>query len=360
MTTPTSRLSRISVLREYLTLARIQGAAVTALTPILGALAVHPRVDWGWLGVLWLIGLSFHLFGFILNEVVDVGIDAIVPAKQGKPLVKGSVARWKALTLALFQIPLIVFLGVFFFGADSLSLAVLFSSILLATAYDLWGKRFPLSPVLADGALAFSLGLLCLYGALVVQLKAERVTDLPALKLPLLVASLTSLQVMFNNGVEGGLKDLEYDLLCGARTTAGWFGAILREGNELSIPPALKAYSLALKGLAAFLLTLPLFLHWLPYRGRELILTSIALTGLLIMIFASMAAFLWGQSSFHFDRLKRLFLKHEVLTYSAVPVLFWFHTGAARGVLMLVFPIAWYITCNLILYGRPLELHWSN
>ncbi len=355
MATSRSEAKGINMLREYLTLARIQTAAVMATAPIWGALAIYPQIGWGWLAALFVIGLSAHIYGFVLNEVVDVEVDAQAAALREKPLVRESIRRSRALVIALSQIPLMIFLGILFFGANGLSLTFLSLFILLASVYDLRGKRFPISPILGDIVLGVSVGLLCLYGAAVAPLKFEGQLSLAASPLAFVLAGLATLQVIFNNGVEGGIKDLDHDFICGACTTANWLGANLTGTNGLVIPWALKLYSLGSKGLLPLVLALALSLHWLPYRGWELAITIVALIGLNILIFATLVRFLPSQSVFDREKLKRLFSYHEILTYAAAPVLLWFYIGTGRASVLLLLPIIWFIGCNLVLYGKPLQ-----
>lgn len=317
-------------------------------------MTVYPQVGLSCLKVLFIIGLSAHVYGFVLNEVVDVKVDAKASALSEKPLVKESIGRGRALAVAVFQIPFLVLLGILFFGADAVSLTILFSSILLATVYDLKGKRFPFCPILADIVLGLSISLLYLYGVVVVQLDVNQCLDLAALNLPLLLACPPGLHLIFMNSVTGGLKDLDHDLLGGAQTTVNWLGANLTGANQLYIPRALKIYALGLEGLWLLLLALPVPLGWLFYTAAELTTTVIVLIGLSVVVFATVARCLRSWSTFDRERLKRLFFQHEILAYWAFPILLWFYLGAARASAMMLLPVIWYVACNLALYGRPL------
>ena len=60
---------------EYLRLIRPQGAAATAAVVIIGSLLMMEQLNMLHLFILFIIGVLGHIFGFVLNEYVDIEVD---------------------------------------------------------------------------------------------------------------------------------------------------------------------------------------------------------------------------------------------------------------------------------------------
>lgn len=73
------------MLREYLKLARSFNAGLTALAPVLGAVAMQ-QFELFHLFLLFLIGFFGHSFGFTLNDILDLKIDQTSKEIQDMPL----------------------------------------------------------------------------------------------------------------------------------------------------------------------------------------------------------------------------------------------------------------------------------
>ena len=81
-----------TTLFEYLRLLRLQTGAATASAPLIGGLVLGQR-DILHLVVLFLIGICYHIFGFVLNEYKDVEFDKQAIDLKEKQLVSGSITR---------------------------------------------------------------------------------------------------------------------------------------------------------------------------------------------------------------------------------------------------------------------------
>ena len=89
----------MSTIGEYLKVARLHSAVLTGVTPVLGAIVTgcyEPIV----LVTLYIIGVCTHIFGFTLNEYLDVDIDSRSEELKNKPLVKGTISKEGALAFA--------------------------------------------------------------------------------------------------------------------------------------------------------------------------------------------------------------------------------------------------------------------
>jgi len=221
---------------------RFSTLGFTGLLPLVGMASVAP----GWDGArgAWLlaIALSFHVFAYMLNDVVDLWVDRTEPLRADSPLVRGAISRAHALALALAQPPLALFCAQAA-GASLAAIGWLVLAFAAMAAYDLWGKRCPW-PLLTDAVQSVGWCALLAAGAAFDGASPGAATGW--------IAAYVFLCVMLVNGVHGALRDLANDQARGARTTAAWFGARAGVGTAVHVPPALTAYALALQaGLAA-------------------------------------------------------------------------------------------------------------
>lgn len=167
----------------------------------------------GTLALVVAVGLAFHLYAYVLNDVVDLPIDRTEPRRATFPLVTGRVGRGAALAVALACIPLGLGLASFFGAARSVAaLGVAYAAM---AVYDVWGKRSAV-PLLTDLVQGVSWAALLWWGALTVG-------D-PTLATMWLAAGTVAF-ILLANGVHGSLRDLANDARCGARSTALAFGS---------------------------------------------------------------------------------------------------------------------------------------
>jgi len=83
----------------YLQLFRLQTTATTALTPVIGALVLGQK-DIFHLFILFIIGCFYHIYGFVLNEYIDIDVD-----KKSKDLQKYHPDLYNELKLFYQQDP---------------------------------------------------------------------------------------------------------------------------------------------------------------------------------------------------------------------------------------------------------------
>ncbi len=219
-------------------LGRIGMAPLTMSVPILGAFTLGvplPLVELLGLGV---IGLCAHIFGFGLNDLVDLPLDRTVPGRQQHPLATGRLSRREAWAFVIVQVPLA--LGVYYLlGGTSLGLSILSLSIGLSVIYNLWSKQGRVPRFLAELALALSIGLLCLSGA------ALNAALIPAQSL--LYAVTLILVLLLLNSVSSGLKDVKTDAAFGATSFVLSTGSRMLDGDTILITRTLWLYSAVLQ-----------------------------------------------------------------------------------------------------------------
>ena len=241
----------------YLTI-RVSALGFTLVLPLVGAASVAAghgdtrvgagvgaRVDaWvdAWvdipIGVLMLVALSFHVFAYVLNDVVDLWLDRHEPLRADSPLVQGAIGRGGLLVLAWAQVPIAFGLALLH-GAHGAALVMLLFAFAAMTVYDLYGKRCRW-PLLTDAVQSVGWCALLVVGAW------WRGPEWPPFTGWL--AAYVFCCVMLVQGVHGGLRDLANDLRGGARTTAVWLGARPGAGSGIEVSRAVAAYAVLLQG----------------------------------------------------------------------------------------------------------------
>jgi 4-hydroxybenzoate polyprenyltransferase len=190
-----------------------------------------------------LAALCYHVYAYVLNDVVDLPVDRTHPDRQRDPLVRGAVRPGTALGFALLQVPL-GFGVLWAVGAAPFAWAALGAGFLLMTIYDVWGKRCPVPP-LTDLAQGLGWGTLAYVGA-------GLVADEPSALTHLLFAYGAG-HILLINGIHGGIRDLGNDLARGSLTTAAFLGARPEAGAVRSTRGVL-VFTLVLQlGLAVLL-----------------------------------------------------------------------------------------------------------
>jgi 4-hydroxybenzoate polyprenyltransferase len=227
-------------------LVRIHFVGFTCVWPLLGLGATPTSPSGSTLLTVLTIGVCFHLFGFLLNDVVDLPIDRTQPRRARDPLVRGSISAGTVLVLATLQIP-IAFVVAWRAGADVATLVALAVAFGFMAIYNVYGKRSRV-PVLTDLVLGLSGGAFVIFGA--------GMSDRGPSSVTILVASYTALYFLLFNGIHGGMRDMENDAECGVRTTGLYLGMRPTHGT-IEVPRRAKVFCWSLHiTLAAILCVL--------------------------------------------------------------------------------------------------------
>lgn len=323
----------------FLQLFRIQTAVATASAPLLGGMVMGLR-DGVLLFLLFVVGLLLHVYGFVLNEIFDVEVDRKSGDLQGKPLVSGDISVRQAYGVVVVSVVVLcVVMGVVFSSVVSFVLLVI--SLVLAGVYDVFGKRL----VGADFVLAGSFFFICLCGSSTVSLEFSLVA--------ILLGLIFFIQIVFNNAVEGGLKDVDHDFLAGAKTLALRLGVVVDKG-VLRVSKRFWLFSLCVKGVFVVLVL------WLGVQpglqvlfGEGFLVFVIAFLLLLGSVFFMVRFLRLGV--FDRSRLKRLFSGHEMSAYAALLLMLYPVIGLEWSVFLIVLPLVWFLVFNMGLYGTLLE-----
>jgi 4-hydroxybenzoate polyprenyltransferase len=332
------------VISEFLKLFRLQTGATTALAPVIGYLVLAAQTGYKILLVeiflIFVIGILMHIFEFVLNEYIDVEVDRRSPDLAEKPLVKGSVSLNAALGVVVGALIFSYVIAILFFfnlwTLIFLTLAFQFGAI-----YDIHGKRFAGS----DVTLGLWILFFCLFGASIVSRQFTGILYL--------VAGLGFFQILFNNAIEGGLKDADHDATAGACTLAYVLGVRVRN-RRLIIPNTFKFASYAIKLAHITIIFILIYLAVIKINTFFDYIHLIIILFLIIIIFFTLNEFL-SHKKFQRDKLKRIFSVHEIATFYLAPILLLQLIGFIPVICLLILPLVWYIVLNLALYGKPLE-----
>ena len=329
--------------------------ALTALVPAVGALVFMGEPStWGVevrqvlpeLVALFVMGALFHVFGFVLNEWADLEVDRASDDLRDKPLVSGAVptleAKRTAIVAAVATFPVLALVTI-----DPWAHMALLGAIAMGTGYDLYGKRVPL-----DVLLAGSITLLLLTGAM--ALGDFDPNYAPHLTLLACVGGLQFLQNLYQNAIEGGLKDADHDAKAGARTFAAVLGVRVGEGGELDGGKVFNASALLMKAShVSLLLYTAVEVTDLTDHGSSTVLWSLLVLSVTVMVVTT--GLMLPPVEFERSRLKRVFSIHELATFAAIVVVITPLLGEWVALGLFLLPMVWFMAVNRLLFGGTLE-----
>jgi 4-hydroxybenzoate polyprenyltransferase len=206
-------------------LIRVHYVGFTVMLALLGGGAVAGAPSAGLIAGLLTVALSFHVYAYVLNDVIDLEVDRLQPRRQRDPLVRGAISRHTALAIALVQLPISCLATIQLHG-DTRAWLALAAAYLLMFVYNRWGKVCAVPPV-TDVVQGLGWGALALYGMFIA--KPELTSEDFERVAPIFVYG-TGFIVLIN-GIHGGLRDLWSDGELKKRTTAIFLGAKRRPGS---------------------------------------------------------------------------------------------------------------------------------
>jgi len=234
---------------------------LTGVAPVLGALSMWTTntpctfTTLLPLLILFCIGCFSHVYGFVINDLVDIRVDKLSNELFARPLVSGSISRKKA---AIFAVVCMIFsfiLSIFFYkGLVSyiLLFSILIFAYILATIYNFASKKYPGMDFFVAGAIFF----LILFGAATATESVEQLLSNPLIWIVALIGALqvlfmnmingATLQVLFMNMFNGAIKDIDHDEKGLANTLAIRLGAKTRKG-VITLPTSFKTVGYAVE-----------------------------------------------------------------------------------------------------------------
>jgi 4-hydroxybenzoate polyprenyltransferase len=322
---------------------------LTGIAPVLGALSMWTisEVTLFQLFVLFCIGCFSHVYGFVINDLVDIKVDKLSNELFARPLVRGSISRKKA---AIFAVACMIFsfiLSIFFYkGLVSyiLLFSILISAYILATIYNFASKKYPGMDFFVAGAIFF----LILFGAATVS-----TTQLLSNPLIWIVALIGTLQVLFMNMFNGAIKDIDHDEKGLANTLAIRLGAKTRKG-VITLPTSFKTVGYAVELTRSFLIFLP-FLFLTPFNqiGEIAILLRIAILLMFTIITLLSIHKLFSIKTFDRNYIRKWIGIIVIVMYATTPIML--SSLKLCFILVAFVPPLWFISSNIVLHGTVLE-----
>ena len=327
----------MGAVREYLKLSRSFNAGLTGISPVMGAVSMGEGRLLP-LFLLFLVGFFGHVYGFVVNDIVDLKVDRLSSEISDRPLVSGTISKRNAWIFAIVSMALSLSIAAFlsfryysFFPA----MPLLIASALSITAYDFISKKYPAMDVFV-GAGIF---LLILYGASSVGKLTE---------LAWVVAVLGTIQVLFMQFIAGGLKDAENDYRAKANTLAIKMGVRV-ENKKMFVPLSFKALAYFLQALDIALI----FISLIFIFGFEKSIVQIAILVPLSIAMVAISAKLIGMKKFDRNRARKLIGLHYYTNFSLVPIML---TVINPWLALLIFvPFGAFVLSNITLHGTLLQ-----
>lgn len=334
-----TRFTVFLMLRRYLEISRLFNMGLTGVAPILGAVSMWGEAPTSLfkLFILFSIGCFSHIYGFVLNDVMDVKIDKLSKELTARPLVSGTITRKKAAYFAIFCMIFSLILTVFFYEelmSYIFLISILIFAYILATIYDIQSKKYPGMDFFVASAVFF----LILFGASTVGTPTS---------LAWIVAFIGSIQVLFMNMINGAIKDIDHDEKGLANILAIKLGA-KSHGKAITLPKSFKIVGYFIELIRSFLIFIPfLFLNF-SYKIWQIVLLII----LTILIFYSIYK-LFLIKEFVRDRIRKNIGITVIFMYATTPVML---SSLNLYIIFLAFvPPLWFISSNLVLHHTIFE-----
>jgi 4-hydroxybenzoate polyprenyltransferase len=319
-------MTKIAAYAKFL---RIPGLGGLAIPPVIGALSVGVY-DFNTLVILLIIGSLSAMYGFILNDYSDVELDKLVKELQKKPLVSGEISRKNAVAISVFCIlfaflfTFILFRGTYFDEYKFAAILCIIFAGFLGSIYNLYGKKI----VGSDFFVAISMAFVFLFGALAVG-KPTLITWL--------IFLLTFNQTLHMNAIEGGIKDSDHDHIMGVKNIALASGVKV-SGNRITIPAHFKIFAMGIRLFSAFLVFVPFVFYGYEYHIWQIIILALA-----TLIFLYFSAKLVSIKNFNRNKIRKYIGTQSYLRYSLVPIMLISIIGLTNSLILIIFPIVWYI-----------------
>jgi len=139
------------------------------------------------------------------------------------------------------------------------------------------------------------------------------------------------------NAVEGGIKDADHDYVMGVKNIALSLGVKV-DGDRIFIPLHFKVFGMGIRSFSVFLLFVPFIFYGYRYYMWQLIILAIVAIG---AIYFSVK--LLSIKTFDRNTIRKYIAIQSFLRYSLVPIMLISVIGAMYSIILIVFPIAWYI-----------------
>jgi 4-hydroxybenzoate polyprenyltransferase len=321
---------------EYARLLRFPGLGGLAIPVIIGAITVNQNLDLYYYIILFVIGSLSSIYGFVLNDYADINVDKLSEELHERPLVKGIISPNTAVIICCFSVAF-TFLMIFllFYGKTVdiyrfMAVIVIVFACILGTIYNFFGKRFAGS----DFLVALSVSFVFLFGALSV--------GQPNL-FTWIIFVLTFNNLFHMNAIEGGIKDSDHDYKHGVKNIALFYGVKVDDKN-IYIPVKLKIFSISIRLFSAFLLLSPFVFYNINYYLWQIVILILMIIGVLYFSIRLLSIKIFNR-----NQIRKYIATQSFLRYSLVPIMLISTIGVLYSLILIIFPILWYIIFTLLL-----------
>jgi 4-hydroxybenzoate polyprenyltransferase len=320
--------------REYLKLARMHSAVLSGLAPVCVAASTGATISLYHYITLFIIGLLFHIYLFILNEIQDIKIDKTSKDLESKPLVSGLISLKSARSIVFSSAALIIILSIVLFAQKSFILiSISLAAFAFGAIYDTYGKKIPH----ADYFIALMFFLIALYGGFSVK------TNLGALSY--IIALLALFQTLINN-IIAGLKDVDHDFIAGGLSTPLRLKVRVK-GELFFVSIRFIAYIFLLKIIHIFLTIYPFVYHKVVYDSWQFYMTIFLIIVALVFMFRFLTF-----KKFKREKIMRAIGFHEMFAFMVIPFILLGIIGPIAAIFLILFPIIWLGIFLFVIYGR--------
>ncbi|HWR62962.1 MAG TPA: UbiA family prenyltransferase, partial [Candidatus Thermoplasmatota archaeon] len=253
----------MSKVAAYAKLLRVPGIGALGIIPVIAALTMGVS-DIYPLSLIFIIGAFASIFGFLINDYVDIELDGFVDELKKKPLVSGEVSKKHALIIAFYlAFTTFFFIALLWYNQaidyyKFIALICIILAGILGTFYDVYGKHV----VGSDFFVAISVSLIFLFGALSFGHPTVIIW---------IIFILTFENILYMNVVQNGIKDADHDYKLGVKNIALSLGVKVRE-NSIVIPRSFQAFGIGLRLFSAVLFFVPFFVFGYDYYLWQIIL----------------------------------------------------------------------------------------
>lgn len=312
-------------------LLRFPGIAALAIPPIIAALTVkNVEIDALTYIGLFIIGACSSIFGFVLNDIIDLEIDKKSKDLKKRPLVSGEISKISALMICITCIVVAFFTMFLIWYNETLDylkfravLCLVFACI-LGSIYDFYGKKI----VGSDIFVALGVAFVFLFGAYAVGVPNV---------ITWIVFVLTFNNLLHMNAIEGGIKDADHDSQMGVKNMA-YASGVRVKGQNIMIPSIFKFFSISIRIISSVLLFLPFVIFGYNYSFPQIIILAI---GTIIMILLSIK--LISIKKFERNEIRKIISAQSFLRYSLVPIMLFSIIGPIKSLILIFLPLIWYI-----------------
>lgn len=301
---------------------------LTAIAPVVGAISIG-ETRFIHLLYLFVLGCFAHIYGFALNHYHDVNLDRLSPELKDRPLVSGAIKRKHALIYLLTALILATIMVLLYRNIAVLGFFVI--AVLLVTFYDLCNKKY----IFMDFILATSVVFATIMGSATVSLQFTPFNYI--------IFALIFLGVINMNMIAGALKDVDHDILIGAKTIAIKLGVRVTSDRKLNISKAFKILALGIAIIYSILVFIPLPLRIINYTWWQIIILIFSNAGFLIISYKML-----NKKEFIRQEIRKYVVLLYNINWIAIPTILMSVT-LWTGILLII-PLSGLIASNIILH----------